>query len=321
MKDTSIKVSVLCITYNHEPYIRQALEGFVSQKTDFAFEVLIHDDCSPDGTAAIIREYEQKYPQIIKPIYQTVNQYSQGIDIEGSILLPLAQGEFVAFCEGDDSWSDPHKLQRQYDYLSSHPECSACVHNAVFHDVSTGVDTTVPGVAEPRPYSLEEIVMEGGAIFATNSLMMRTNSYRQMPGCFRTPGFGDYQLFLYAAISGTVICLPDCMSVYNSGVAGSWSDRIWKDTELRRKHLESCNRMLERVDTHYEQRFHGVFQRKIRQHEYFVHLLNEDKAAVKRPEYREFYRADQIKAAKEALAKAFPFLLDVKRFLKGLLRK
>ncbi|MBR5125396.1 MAG: glycosyltransferase [Oscillospiraceae bacterium] len=321
IQDSSIKVSVICITYNHEAYIRQALEGFVSQKTDFAFEVLIHDDCSPDGTAAIIREFEQKYPEIIRPVYQTVNQYSQGIDIEWSILLPMAKGEYVAFCEGDDCWTDPNKLQRQYDFLRTHPEYSACVHRAVFHDVSNETDTFVPDIEEARTYPLEEIVMEGGAIFATNSLMLRTDCYRQMPECFRTPGFGDYQQFMFAAVCGKVMCLPECMSIYNSGVAGSWSDRVWNDLDLRRKHIRTCNQMLEQVDNYYDRQFHTVFDRKIRQHEYFIHVLNDDIQAMKRAEYREFYRADRIQAAKVAIAGQLPVVLKIKRFLKGLLGK
>lgn len=317
MRDPSVKVSILCLAYNHEAYIRQALEGFISQKTDFAFEVLINDDCSSDGTVAILREYEQKYPGVICPVCQTVNQYTRGVDIEYSILLPLARGEYIAWCEGDDYWTDPDKLQKQYDFLSTHPEYSACVHKSVFHDVSTGQDTFVPALNTSREYTLEEIVMEGGAVFATNSLMMRSEIYRKMPECFRTSGFGDYQQFIYAAISGRVFCLEDVMSVYNSGVSGSWSDTVWNNLPLRRRHFETCNDMLRRVDEHYSGRFHTVFERKIRQQEYFVHILDGNRDAMKRPEYREFYRADKKQAVKVALVKVFPFLLRVKQFLKG----
>ncbi len=115
-------VSISCITYNHESYIRQCLDGFMMQKTNFAFEILIHDDASTDKTADIIREYETKYPEIIKPIYQTVNQYSKGIKISITFNFPRAKGKYIALCEGDDYWTDPHKLQRQVDFLEANSD-------------------------------------------------------------------------------------------------------------------------------------------------------------------------------------------------------
>lgn len=126
-------VTVFCITYNHEKFIRQALEGMVMQKTNFPFEVLVHDDASTDGTADIIREFEARYPEIIRPIYQTENQYSQGKRICEDIMLPRTKGKYIALCEGDDVWTDPLKLQKQVDFMESHPEFQATVHRAIFH--------------------------------------------------------------------------------------------------------------------------------------------------------------------------------------------
>ena len=124
-----VVVSVLCTAYNHEKYIRSALDGFVNQKTNFRYEVLINDDASTDHTAAIIAEYEAKYPDIIKPVYQTENQYSKGVFITKSILFPRSKGKYTAICEGDDYWCDENKLQKQVDFLESHEEYAACVHN------------------------------------------------------------------------------------------------------------------------------------------------------------------------------------------------
>lgn len=115
-------VSICCITYNHEPYIRQCIEGFLMQKTTFQFEVLIHDDASTDNTANIIREYEAKYPDIIKPIYQTENQYSKGVKISSTYNYPRAKGKYIAICEGDDYWIDALKLQKQIDILEKNKE-------------------------------------------------------------------------------------------------------------------------------------------------------------------------------------------------------
>ena len=126
----NILVSVITLAYNHEKYIRQCLEGIVRQETDFKFELIIHDDASTDKTANIIHEYQERFPDIVKPIFQKENQYSQGGNIGHRFLYPKAQGKYIAECEGDDYWTDPHKLQMQVDFLESHPDYSMCFHCA-----------------------------------------------------------------------------------------------------------------------------------------------------------------------------------------------
>ena len=121
-------VSVLTLAYNHAPYIRECLDGILMQKTNFAFELLIHDDASTDGTADIIREYEAKYPDIIKPIYQTENQYSKGVKVSLTYLYPRAKGKYIAMCEGDDYWTDPLKLQKQVDFMEANEDIPCCFH-------------------------------------------------------------------------------------------------------------------------------------------------------------------------------------------------
>ncbi len=119
-------VSISCLTYNHEKYIKQCLDGLLMQETTFSFEVLVHDDASKDGTAKIIHEYELKYPEIIKPIYQTENQYSKGGGIIAKIQRARTSGKYVAYCEGDDWWTDKKKLQKQIDFLEKNTEYGMC---------------------------------------------------------------------------------------------------------------------------------------------------------------------------------------------------
>lgn len=116
-----IKVSVCCVTFNQVDYIRQALDGFLQQTTDFCVEILVHDDASTDGTAEIVAEYAQRYPGLIKAILQTDNQYSRGVNVMG-LLRQAALGEYLAYCEGDDFWQDPNKLYAQAHYLDEHPQ-------------------------------------------------------------------------------------------------------------------------------------------------------------------------------------------------------
>jgi len=130
-------VSVCCITYNHEPYIEDALEGFLTQETDFPFEILIHDDASTDMTADIIREYEAAYPNLIRPIYQVENQYSKG-NKPGLNILQRARGKYIALCEGDDYWIDTEKMQKQAEFLETHLEYGLVHADGHFYYVKNG---------------------------------------------------------------------------------------------------------------------------------------------------------------------------------------
>lgn len=134
-QQNNIMVSISCLTYNHAPYIRQCLDGFIMQQCDFDFEVLIHDDASTDGTADIIKEYQQKYPEIIKPFFQNENQWSKGIrGMNQKFNYPRALGKYLAMCEGDDYWTDPLKLQKQVSFLEKNTDyilvsCKTCEIN------------------------------------------------------------------------------------------------------------------------------------------------------------------------------------------------
>lgn len=127
-------VSISCLTYNHAPFIRRCLDGFMMQKTNFTFEVLIHDDASTDGTADIIREYEKKYPDVFKPIYEEENQYQKGRSGTMVFNFPRALGKYIALCEGDDYWTDPLKLQKQVDILEADESLVACFTDCMMVD-------------------------------------------------------------------------------------------------------------------------------------------------------------------------------------------
>ena len=123
-------VSICCNTYNHEAYIRQTLQSFIDQQTDYVFEVLVYDDASTDNTQSIIKEFEDKYPETIKPIYQTTNQYSQRLRPSFQN-RQRAKSKYVAICEGDDYWCDNKKLQKQIDYMEKNPRCTFCFTNGI----------------------------------------------------------------------------------------------------------------------------------------------------------------------------------------------
>lgn len=314
---SNIVVSVFCLAYNHEKYIRGALEGFVSQKTNFAFEVLVHDDASTDHTAEIIREYAEKYPHIIKPILQTENQYSKGVRILRELLLPQAKGKYFAWCEGDDCWIDDRKLQMQVDFLEAHPDYSACYHRIRVNDIRTGSVRYIPKMEHSRDFDANEIV-QGGAIFQLSAAMMRSELYRQLPvAIFAAKGFGDIQLYIYSAMCGKCYVFFDVMSQYNHGTAGSWTIRTANAGKDKRIEHEQCYKaMLERVNQYYNYQYDEAFSYAIKRLEFNIHVLQSDRTAMRRPEYHDFYVRYKKQQKHLFFKKYFPWLAQLKKLLK-----
>lgn len=295
--NNDIKVSVVCNAYNHGKYIRETLESFVSQKTDFSFEVLVHDDASPDNTADIIREYEQKYPHIIKPICQTENQYSKGVGITRIYQIPRVRGKYVALCEGDDYWTDPLKLQKQYDFLEAHPEYALCACSTVWVDMETGKSTGRCRTEQDRDISLEEIILETkGRIFQYATIMVRASVFCGMPEWTRHFGVGDTPLAIYAATCGKVHMLSDTMAVYRNHAAGSWTANMEKSLAFK---INSFRRMIDGLQRFNEatgHQYNQVVEKRITRLNYNIARANRDWRAMRRGELREVYQSKRFLA-------------------------
>lgn len=147
-------VSIVCPAYNQEAYVAQTLDGFLMQQTTFDFEILVNDDASTDGTARIIAEYVKRHPTLIRPFYQEVNQYSQGHPPVPA-LFGQARGRYIAYCEGDDYWTDPRKLQLQVDFLESHPDYVLTYHDAIPFDISGQYEVQLQGELRADATALE----------------------------------------------------------------------------------------------------------------------------------------------------------------------
>ncbi len=266
-----VVVSVICLTYNHEEYIERCLDGFVSQKTNFRFEVFVHDDASTDRTASIVKKYEKKYSDIIRGIYQTENQYSKGISIARNFIWPIARGKYFAFCEGDDYWCDSRKLQKQYDFLESHPGYSACFHCTLVNHLDNPQGNYVtPNISESREITCNEAICGGANVFRTSSFFVLREIVTERPLCFKVKGVGDLPIVMFAAISGKVYCFKDVMSVYNRSVNNSWTTQFKNNLALRIAHLEDKIRMLKSVDQYYGYKFHKPISKTIRKNEYYL---------------------------------------------------
>lgn len=212
-QEEPILVAIRCTVYNHEPYLRDCLDGFVMQKTNFRFVAVVHDDCSTDNSVAIIREYAEKYPDIIKPIYETENQYSKYDGSLGRIMnaaIDATGAKYIALCEGDDYWTDPYKLQKQVDFMEAHLKYVACFHNSrVFNGYRFGLFNSLNESHYP---STEDIIMRRWFI-STQSLMYR-NIKIVYPQWTQGVVNGDYLLELMLAKKGKFYYMDDIMSVY-----------------------------------------------------------------------------------------------------------
>lgn len=200
-------VSVICETFNQEKYIRDCLEGFIKQKTDFIFEVLIHDDASTDKTQVIIKEYCIAHPTLIKPVFQKENQYSQGVSIWETIQYPRAQGKYIAFCEGDDYWTDHLKLQKQVDFLEANPECSAVFGNFTVYDENNGFTKTMK--FSKHRYKMFDVM--SGLMPGLHNICIRREVFEQIVPLTVN---GDIQINYKCALVGQLAYLDENFSVY-----------------------------------------------------------------------------------------------------------
>ncbi len=276
--NNTILVSIICNTYNHEDYIADALDSFLMQRTNFDFEVLVHDDASTDRTAEIIREYEKKYPEIIKAVYRTENLYSRNLP-NGQI--ERARGKFIAICEGDDYWIDPDKLQKQVDLLEKHPNCDVCAHAAYVVNADT---KNRIGNISPRNNSgiieVQDVIEGGGGFVATNSLVVRKNFYDESPE-FRQFNQIDYSLQIASSLRGGMLYLPDYMSAYRYMAKSSWTSRMRTDPTKYCITMDNIVSMLQKL----EQETDGKYGKSI---EIMIRKYTVDKLEVQE-NYKEIF--------------------------------
>jgi glycosyltransferase involved in cell wall biosynthesis len=226
-------VSVSCATYQHAGFIEDALRGFLGQDTDFPFEILVRDDASTDGTADIVRDYAQRYPNIIRAVLETKNGWPAVRP--SAILRPMVRGEFIAICEGDDYWIASDKIQRQVEQLRHRPDCAVSHHQALV--VQDGRVTSTEHLQRSGACDLTALELARGSRLLTLSML-----YRAVPSIPRSPAHiqnGDVYLRARLGLIGGAAFLPGPPSaVYRRHLGGVWSSR---DAESKRLELaKSC---------------------------------------------------------------------------------
>lgn len=243
-----IVVSILCLTYNHEAYVRQTFDGFLAQETSFRYEVVVHDDASTDGTAEIIREYQRKYPDIFFPIIQEENVCSRGIDIFSEYLMKKARGKYAAFCEGDDYWIDSGKLQMQYDVLEANEDVDICATGCVCLSGEVFEKGVCPS-KENRLFTTDEVIRGGGGFVATASLFFRKKSLETLKTGL------DYMIQIHGAVRGGMYYIAKNTCVYRINVKGSWTQRNNENIQGYLGHLEWLSGLLRQLDEETDYQF------------------------------------------------------------------
>lgn len=265
-------VSVCMLSYNHAPYIRDALNSVLNQKTDFGFEILIHDDASLDNSQEIIREYAERYPKIVKPIYQSVNQHSQRIFPTLNFNYPRANLPFVAICECDDFWIDENKLQLQIDGLLENPEINLSFHAAfmfnstkpeqalVFHGDYETTNAIVP---------FTNVVLRTRGWIPTASCVIRQSAKKTLMEFLKSKDYltvGDLYLQFFSALPNGALFFSKPMSMYRFRTEHSWSKKVSKDVDFKGKHelamIRSYVELNQMTNRHYQDIFTIlIFQR------------------------------------------------------------
>lgn len=242
--NNSVMVSIVCTTYNHAKYCSQAFDGFLSQKTDYTYEIVVHDDASTDGTQEIIKSYEKEHPTLFRTILEDENQYKQGFS-PLELAINHARGKYIAICEGDDYWIDSSKLQLQIDYLESHPKCSFCFTNAVtfnqsaqeFGNLMLPKSTRETNILGQESIQVSEILSIDFP--PTASFIFRRNDYQRRPIFSDYAYKGDRYYQIVMTSFGYAHYFDRVCVVYRtnnpSSVMGTWNQDIsrWIDTSKR----------------------------------------------------------------------------------------
>ncbi len=311
MENTQIGVSIVCNAFNHERYIAQALESFLMQKTDFPFEILVHDDASTDGTAEIIRTYAKRFPQIVLPLFQTENQYSKNVSIGSSFQYPRARGKYIALCEGDDYWLSPDKLQQQFDFMEAHPLCAWCFSGAAAVD-RAGNRLSFFGPEDlPRYFSAEDVIAGGGGFCATNTIFARTEFFRCMPSYVQTYSL-DYMVQIYLSTCGDTYGISGELSAYRRNTEGSWSERMYRAPEAYVRHEQKLKKHLALFDEATGEKYHAAVSAAVDKLDFDILYFQRNYRALHQPRFKAVYAAMSPKARlKFRLDQFFPGLMNL----------
>lgn len=317
----NIKVTVAILAHNQISYIRQAILSVLEQETEYNFEILIHDDCSDDGTREVICEYEKKYPEKVVAVYEDENQYKKGNDYLQLAIWKHVRGEYYIALDGDDYWCDKHKIQRQVKFLEEHPECIAHTHLTKRINERNGKITYSPVKFQRKNvWDVEEII-DWADVFQTSALMYRSNIQKSIPRNFISFSAQDYPVALWLSINGIIAYSDWVMTVHRVNAMGSYTSECFGDGEKHktlqaaRKGLDERTELLERFDTLSGGKYKNIINYSTDRREFDILWNEQNYSKAKKNEY---FKSLPIKKKCYYLCLEYcPVIVKLKNYLFG----
>lgn len=267
-------VTILCVTYNQESYIKDALEGFVMQKTDFKYKVIVHDDASTDGTTEIVKEYQKKYPDLIFPVIQKENIYSRDI-LRDDYVNPLIEGKYMCLCEGDDYWIDEYKLAKQVEFLENNKDYCICSTSTKCVNVQDDTESDSYITETDKEITLKDVVYErNGPPHHLSSMMFKKEIHFDSRDLREKFGLQNIAYSLTSVNYGKIWMLHDVTSVYRFRAKGSWSLEI-DDAEFKVLWLNKRIDGFELFDKQTENKYHKLVQYAINKSKMDINLYKQ----------------------------------------------
>lgn len=320
MKHAAPRVTVLLVTYNHERYVAQAIESVLAQRTEFDVEILISEDCSTDGTRAIVAAYQERHPDRIRLLLSDKNLRNNEVIARG---IRAARGEFVAYLDGDDYWSVTYKLQRQVEFFDAHPACTLTFHNVL--KIYEGQERP-PQPSHPVPPGRLLTAEDLLATPCINScaIMFRRAALPTLPDWYYSADLADWGLTVLLADQGPVGYVDELMGVYRMHAGGVWA----RNSRARR--LEQRLEFYDRLDHAFAHKYRRAIRlgRATCRYELAREAASADDSAAARRHLRASFLARPLRAATPRGARlrlgarvAFPGLYAAGRRLEDLVRR
>ncbi len=291
-------ITVVVMTYNQANYIEKALDSILSQKINVDFDILVHDDHSDDGTYEVLLDYQKKSKVPIRIIEQESRKFlAIGFNLMiYRYVVPQIQSQYVAYCDGDDYWCDEQKLQKQYDYMTAHPDCSLCFHSA--YQLREGNDLSSKWfIAEEGDIDMTDLVNDKpGICIATSSVFLKSGVFGDFSDWRKAYPVEDVPMYMTAALHGKIHRLPDIMCVYRQFAVGSWSTQNKGNNERKIRHLNELKKATVLFNEQTDRKYEELVCQQIESCDFRIAMINKDfktvfdkknKRFVKRMGFRE----------------------------------
>ncbi len=291
MKQSNIEVSICCITYNQGKYIKEAIDSFLHQKTNFNYEIVIHDDASTDNTINKLKEYKKNFPEKIVLILEKENQYSKRPNSVLDIVFKKARGKYIAVCEGDDGFIDELKLQKQYDCMEN-GNFSFCSHNTEDRD-ENGNLIKREEKCQKNIITIEDF-LNGKGNMHTSSLFFRKKDVMNMPEFYKKAKIGDLPLKLYLLSKGEAYYLNEFCSFYRHNSINSWTIKGKQNIEKKRENIESVISIYKDFDNYSNHKYNALIDKIIKRIEFEFYKSTADLKMIKKNKYKDLYKSLSI---------------------------